>query len=389
METKKVSLTSVLIGFSFSVVVLLSALGGAVADRVFVIKPLEHLFPRNQPLLQSDSSEKQPEKSVVEVAQEARDSVVTIAIQKKGRVLNPFLSSPEALPQSKVDIGSGFSVSEKDGLIVTNKHVVSDPSAQYTVIDADGTEYAVEKLYRDPEYDLAILFTSARLPALSLANSDEAQTGQAVIAIGTALGEFRQTVTTGVISGLGRGIEAGDGFFTERIENLIQTDAAINPGNSGGPLLNMNGEALGVNVAVAQAENIGFAIPINTIQKSLDNFNKTGQFERPFLGVQYKILPKETALLNDVPEGAYVVRVNENSTAAQAGVLMGDIITVINDHLIKDEKGGVAAIINRMKIGDTVRMQVWRAGQIQELTGTLQATTHLSSTSNPPTDTLQ
>src|SRR5690606_17659717 len=116
-----------------------------------------------------------------------------------------------------------------------------------------------------------------------MANSDEVQIGQTAIAIGTPLGEFRQTVTLGIVSGLGRGIEASDGFQLERIDNLIQTDAAINPGNSGGPLLNSAGEVMGVNVAVAQAENIGFAIPINVVRASLENFQSTGQFDRPLL----------------------------------------------------------------------------------------------------------
>ncbi len=204
-----------------------------------------------------------------------------------------------------------------------------------------------------------------------LADSSQLKVGQSVVAIGTSLGEFRQSVTTGVISGLGRGIDASDGFSAEHIDDLIQTDAAINPGNSGGPLLSLNGEAVGVNVAMADAENIGFAIAINIVKSSIDNFNNTGKFDRPLLGVQYKLIPRETALLNDVPEGAYIVAVLPGTTAEKMGLKVGDILIKVDGQATKDTTGGLAGLINRKKIGDTVSVELWRNGALQTLSGEL------------------
>lgn len=378
-------------GLVISLLILISALGGAVADRLFVIKPLNILFP-NHGLIQNINNDLQQGKTVtplnvsnqndliVEVADRSQPAVVTISISKEVAKVDPFSQWPfiwdesnqPSTKQIERDIGTGFIVSQDDGLVVTNRHVVSDVEATYTLIDQDGQEHAVEKIYRDPVNDLAILQTSARLPALPLADSDQIRVGETVIAIGTALGEFRQTVTTGVVSGLGRGIQTEAAFLaSERIDNLIQTDAAINPGNSGGPLLNNRGEVIGINVAMAAAENIGFAIPINVVKDSLQNFNQTGRFDRPMLGVRYKIIPQETALLNDVPQGAYLIEIIPNSTASQMDLQLGDIIIKINGQKVADNQGGLAGIINRQKIGDEITLQVWRNGETLDLSGEL------------------
>ena len=177
-------------------------------------------------------------------------------------------------------------------------------------------------------------------------------------------------MTTGVISGLGRGIMAGDplGYSVEHLDNIIQTDAAINPGNSGGPLLNSVGQVIGVNVAVAgNAENIGFAIPINVVIDSLENFEATGKFERAFLGVEYRMLNKETALLNDVPEGAYVVVVVGESSAEVAGLLRGDILMEFEGEKLSGIKGGLAGAIGGKKVGDKIRLKYWRNGEVGEV----------------------
>jgi serine protease Do len=255
--------------------------------------------------------------------------------------------------------------------------VVADLDAKYKVIANDDREYEVQKIYRDPLNDLAILKieTNGLLP-VELGDSDQLKVGQFVIAIGTALGEFRHTVTTGVISGLGRGITAGSPFegSAEQIDNVIQTDAAINPGNSGGPLLNSAGQVIGVNVAVAAAgENIGFALPINVIKDAIDNFNQTGQFSRPFLGVRYRMISRDLALMNEVPQGAYVISVEENSAAQDAGLKPGDIIVKINDQKM-DEEGGLAKAINSKKAGDKLQLEVWREGETLNLTATLKST---------------
>jgi S1-C subfamily serine protease len=254
---------------------------------------------------------------------------------------------------------------------------VESTGAKYKIITKDDKEYDVTNIYRDPANDLAILKVNATLPeAMVLGDSDKNKVGQFVIAIGTALGEFRHTVTTGVISGLGRGIEAGDGWggSVEQLDNVIQTDAAINPGNSGGPLLNSAGQVIGVNVAVSQSgQNIGFALPINVVKSSLDNFNKTGQFNRPYLGVQYKVISKESALMNEVPEGAYVAGVVSGSPAETAGIKQGDIITKLGGKSVKDTEGGLVGIINQSKVGDTLDIEVFRDKKTQTLKVTLKS----------------
>ena len=201
---------------------------------------------------------------------------------------------------------------------------------------------------------------------LAMGDSAKLQVGQFVVAIGTPLGEFTNTVTFGVISGLGRGVDAGSPFqgFVERLDNVIQTDAAINPGNSGGPLLNSSGQVIGVNTAISsQGQSIGFAIPINSIRESVNNFNRTGQFNRPFLGVSYTIISEQASRLNEVPEGVLVREVVPNSSASQAQILPGDIITKIDGQPLKGEEGSLAAIISRKKIGDTIEIEYVRDGE--------------------------
>ncbi len=273
-------------------------------------------------------------------------------------------------------IGSGF-VIKGEGLIVTNKHVVSDSSLKYIIVDLKGATYDVEKIYRDPLNDVAILKTKTTpaggFPAVKLGDSGKLDVGQFVIAIGTALGEFRNTVTTGVVSGLGRGITAGSQFegFAERLDNVIQTDAAINPGNSGGPLLNSSGEVIGVNSAVAsQGQNIGFAIPINAIKDSIKNFNETGQFNRPYLGVAYRMLSKNVAVLNDLPEGAYISQVVKDSAAEKAGLKVGDIVIKIDGTKLTEENT-LATVISKKKTGDTITLTYFRDGKTQDTKATL------------------
>lgn len=328
------------------------------------------------------------ENLVVDVVKNVGPSVITIGAERSR--VNQNTNDPFSLffgrgqeqenTNEEQYIGSGFVV-KSDGLIVTNKHVVSDPDISYIVIDDDGKKYPITNIYRDPLNDIAILKTSSTptggFKTVELGNSDNLQVGQFVIAIGTALGEFRNTVTTGVISGLGRGITAGSPFegFAERLDNVIQTDAAINPGNSGGPLLNSAGQVIGVNSAVAsQGQNIGFSIPINSIKDSLNNFNATGQFNRPYLGVAYNIISERTAMVNEVPRGAYVQQVIQNSSADAAGVQEGDIITKIDGKNITDQEGGLAAVIAKKKIGDTITLTVYRNGNTQDIRVTLQAT---------------
>jgi len=212
------------------------------------------------------------------------------------------------------------------------------------------------------------------LTPVELGVSDNLKVGQFVIAIGTALGEFRHTVTTGVISGLGRGITAGTSFegYVERLDDVIQTDAAINPGNSGGPLLNSAGQVIGVNVAVASgAQNVGFALPINVVKEALDQFKTTGKFaSKPYLGVEYQMIPKDTAILNNVPQGAYVVNVVESSPAEKAGITPEDIITKMAGEELNEEKS-LADVIVSKEPGEVVELEIWRNGETLKLSATL------------------
>jgi len=312
------------------------------------------------------------ESTVIKVVESATPSVVTVSISKPAGtrdILGFFGRSTQSVGPVEQDIGTGF-VIDKTGMIATNKHVVSDTSAKYKVIiNKDGKDEAVdvEKIYRDPQTDLAILKVNRTdLIPVILGDSTKLKAGQLVVAIGTALGEFRSTVTTGVISGLGRGITAGSVFEgSEKLENVIQTDAAINPGNSGGPLLNSSGEVIGVNTAVStSAQNIGFAIPINIVKESIANFNSTGQFERPYLGVSYKMIGKRAAILNDLPQGGYVEEVLEDSPAKAAGIQAEDIIVEIDGQKLSEENGKTLAdFISKKKLGDSVSLKISREGK--------------------------
>ncbi len=277
-----------------------------------------------------------------------------------------------------VAIGSGFIISS-DGLVVTNKHVVSDPGT-YVVITSNDKTYKVQQIYQDPQNDIAVIKINPSdnpgqtLKPVTLGNSNNLQVGQFVVAIGTALGEFRNTVTTGVISGLGRGITAGDQFAgeTENLSDVIQTSAAINPGNSGGPLINDSNQVIGINTAVAQSgQNIGFALPINTVKDALNNFNQNGgKFTYPYLGVQYKMIDRNQAILDNVPQGAYIAQVVSGSPADSAGLQQGDIITKIDGQTL-NTTNALSDIISKKKVGQTINITYWRSGNTSTLNATL------------------
>ncbi|MBI2309421.1 trypsin-like peptidase domain-containing protein [Candidatus Collierbacteria bacterium] len=374
------------VGFAIGVLVVVSAVGGALTDRLynlpFISKFVSGKTGSQQKILEQKVLKE--ESVVVDIAEQASPSVVTVSVTAEKQTLEPFFIDPFGLfefnrpgrkEQVKQDIGTGFVID--GGLVVTNKHVVSSTDGKYRVITKDDKEFQVNKIYRDPTNDIAILKVDGMsVTAIRLGDSGNLKVGQFVIAIGTALGEFRHTVTTGVISGLGRGIQAGDPFGgnAEQLDNVIQTDAAINPGNSGGPLLNSAGEVIGINVAVAQgSQNIGFALPINSVKEVVDSFQKTGQFERPFLGVRYRMVSQKAAILNDVPQGAYVEDVVAGSPADNGGILNGDIITKIGGNKIEGkDDSGLAKEIAKRKVGDTIDIEVWRDGQTKNLKVTLQ-----------------
>ena len=233
----------------------------------------------------------------------------------------------------------------------------------------------MKRIYRDPVLDLAIVQIDAtNLSPLELGDSSKLKVGQVAIAIGNALGRFTNTVTTGIVSGLGRKVIAGDryGGSLESLDDLIQTDAAINPGNSGGPLLNSAGQVVGVNVATSEnAQNIGFAIPINAVKVVVDEFVSKGSVSRPFLGVQYRFISRDLALLYEVPQGVYIQVVIIGGPAEKAGVKAGDIITKIAGEAV-DSENEVSDVISKASIGQRIELEIWRDGKSLKLTATLE-----------------
>lgn len=310
------------------------------------------------------------ENAVIDVVEKTSPSVVAIGISR--RIVNPF--DPYALPRSQDStIGTGFVVSGK-GIVVTNKHVVGEINDTYSVVTRDDKKYTVQKIYRDPILDLAILQVDGQdLKPLELGDSSTIKVGQTAIAIGNALGRFTNTVTTGVVSGVGRKVVAGDPFSgsAESLDNLIQTDAAINPGNSGGPLLNSAGQVIAMNVATTEgAQNIGFAIPINSVKAIVDEFVQTGGVTRPYLGIRYKYISKDLGLLNEVPQGAYIQEVVVGGPAEKAGLQVQDIITRINGQPV-DSENKISEVIQKGKLGDQIKLRVWREGKEIDITATL------------------
>jgi len=272
----------------------------------------------------------------------------------------------------QVGAGSGFIISS-DGMILTNKHVVSDTTAEYTVITSDGKKYTAKVLARDPAQDLALVKIdgTAPFPNVVLGDSSKVQTGQSVIAIGNALGQFDNTVSVGVVSGQARTITAGDSSATtsETLENLIQTDAAINEGNSGGPLLNLKGEVIGVDTAIAQgAQNIGFVIPINSAKRDIDQVKATGKISYPYLGVRYTVVDDTVQSDNKlaVNYGVWVTSgdptqsaVMADSPAAVAGIKGNDIILQIDGKKI-DSTNTLSSVIANHNVGDKITLTVLR-----------------------------
>lgn len=279
--------------------------------------------------------------------------------------------------------GSGFFVSS-DGMIVTNRHVVDEMQADYTVIMSDKKEYSARVLARDPIQDIAILkIDGENFPALDLGDSESLRVGQSAIAIGNSLGEFSNTVSRGIVSGLRRNLVAGSGLGgSERLSGIIQTDAAINPGNSGGPLLDLSGKVIGINVAMAQgAQNIGFAIPVNSIKNALKEVKETGKISAPFLGVRFAIITPEIQKENNLPfeYGALVIRGQKmtdlavvlGSPADKAGIVENDIILEIDGVKINEDTQ-LSDIISNKRSGDTITLKLWRKGVMQDVKVTLE-----------------
>ncbi|MDD5430698.1 MAG: trypsin-like peptidase domain-containing protein [Candidatus Pacebacteria bacterium] len=344
------------------------------------------------------------EENIIKAIEKAEPSVVSIIITKDLPVVeqcpfNPFSDLPQEFQQffgdmngftqpcqtgtkkQEVGGGTGFVISQ-DGMILTNKHVVSDTKAEYTVLMNNGKKYPAKILATDPVQDIAIAKISVTgLKPLKLGDSDSIKLGQTAIAIGNALGEFRNTVTSGIISGLARKITAATNLSggVELLEGLIQTDAAINSGNSGGPLLNLRGEVIGINVAVASgAQSIGFAIPINKAKKDIDSVKSTGKISASYLGVRYSMITEEMAKQNNLSvtygalvrgssDGAAVVK---DSPAYKAGVQAEDIILEINGRKL-DQNNSLGAVLQRYNVGEKISLKILRNDKEITVTVTL------------------
>ena len=286
----------------------------------------------NSNLAQSRQAITQESEVISDVVSRVSPSVVSVVTESSGTVGSRSFTQQGA--------GTGVILSA-NGYIITNKHVV-DGSSTVGVVQSDGTTYDnVRIVGTDPANDIAFLKVEnpKNFKAARIGDSSKMSVGDKVIAIGNALGEYQTSVTSGIVSGLGRPLVAGDSQGQrERLTNLLQTDAAINPGNSGGPLVNLNGEIIGINTAIDQeAEGIGFAIPINDAKGLIKSVTETGKVSRAFLGVSHVMLTPEVAKEYELKttSGAYIVNedseaVTAGSPAAKAGIKDGDIITKIS-----------------------------------------------------------
>lgn len=320
---------------------------------------------------------------IVKIVKKVLPSVVSINVSKYLDVFESpfrpssfsfeeFLDIPKKRKKIKISGGSGFIVGQ-NGLILTNRHVVADPNAEYIIVSNENKKYKAEILAKDPINDIAILkIKEKKLPVLKLGNSSNLKLGQTVIAIGNTLGMFQNTVSVGVISGLSREIKAATTFEGKiiKLRGLIQTDAAINPGNSGGPLIDINGKVIGINSAmVLSAENIGFSLPSNTAKKDLEELKKYGRIRFPFLGIRYISLNKEIRKKHNLPVnwGALVISesfpesqaVISESPAQKAGLKELDIILEIEKEKISS-KNSLEDILQRFKVGDKINLKILR-----------------------------
>lgn len=286
--------------------------------------------------------------------------------------------------EQKVGTGTGFFVSA-DGLLVTNRHVIVDDSAKYTITTESGKTYNAKIVAKDNTFDVAVLKVEGRdFPHLKFGDSSQLRPGQSVIAIGNALGEFQNSVSVGVISGLSRSIVAGNSMFgsAEQLDNVIQTDAAINPGNSGGPLINADGLVIGVNVAVSQgAENIGFALPANMVKQIVESVQKNGEIVRPYLGVRYVAITPELKQANNLKAdyGVLILRgqnlndlaVMPGSPAHKAGLTENDIILEF-DGVKLNAQNSLATLIRQKNVGQKVKLLVLSSDKQKTIEVTLE-----------------
>lgn len=324
------------------------------------------------------------------IAEQVSPSVVSVDVTGQSAEIPDFFGfGGGSVPQRSA--GTGIIISD-DGYIVTNRHVVPDGTSNVSVTLSDGTQLSdvtvVGRTNDSDPLDIAILKVKdakgKKLQKATLGDSSKVQVGDKVIAIGNALGQFQNTVTDGIISGFGRSVTAaGSNGGSETLQNLFQTDAAINQGNSGGPLVNVNGEVIGINTAIAggEAQNIGFAIPVNDAKGLIQSVLNKGVFERPYLGIRYVSLTDDYAYQFNlsVKRGAYIVpaaggrsSIIAGSPADKAGLKEKDIITKIDGTEI-NEKNSLTSLIGRKAVGDEATLTIIRGGSEQTVKVKLEA----------------
>lgn len=324
--------------------------------------------------------------------------VVTAASSNVPPELERFFG--ESGPRTQAGAGTGVIISE-DGVIITNRHVVPEGTDSVTITLSDGTELekvsVIGRTNPSDSLDIAFLKIDDKegkiLKPARIGDSSLLQVGEDVVAIGNALGQFQNTVTSGIVSGFGRSVQAssGDGQSSvdqvESLDNLIQTDAAINQGNSGGPLVNLNGQVVGINTAIAgNAQNVGFSIPVNDIKGLIKQVLKNGKVTRPYIGVRYLPLTADIAKQNDLPvmAGAYIIpsgrpdqsSVLPGSPAADAGLREGDVITKVAGKDIS-ERNSLTSLLGAFEPGEKIALTIVRDDKAVKITITLGATPQL------------
>lgn len=348
---------AIIVMFSLIFGAMGSVLGIKTYGEIFGEKGLKTVFTGNKNIKVEENS------AIIDAVEKVGPSVVSITSEQNA--LDFFGQSSKSKSS-----GTGFIITE-DGLIITNKHVVSDDGAQYSVFTSDGKEYKAEVKAKDSLNDIAFLKINGNgLKAVEMGDSNSLKVGQTVVAIGNALGQYQNTVTSGVISAIGRAVPVSDGTGSDVLENVIQTDAAINPGNSGGPLINLEGQVVGINTAIdSSGQSIGFAIPINNVKNITEGVEKTGKVRRPYLGIRYVAITKEFASRNeiDVSYGVLIYGGEETpaivsgSPADRAGLKEDDILLEINGEKI-DKTHTLIGILQKYNPGDEVTLKYLREG---------------------------
>ena len=351
-----------------------------------------------QSLVQQRTILKNEANVISDIATQVGPSVVSVNVTSQSTSsTNPYYSlfGYGSGSSTQESAGTGI-ILNKDGLVLTNRHVVPSGTTDVSVTLSDGTVLddvkVIGRTSENDSLDIAFLKIGDKkdhtLTPATIGDSSLMKVGDSVVAIGNTLGQFQNTVTSGIISGYGRSIQASDGSSstsssTESLDGLFQTDAAINEGNSGGPLVNLAGEVIGINTAIASdSQNVGFAIPINDVVGLIQSVEQTGKLERPYLGVRYVLLTDDIAKEYNlkVSRGAYIPQQTSRSgetvvsggPADKAGIEPGDVITKIDGTAI-DEKTSLTSLLGKHKVGDSIKITVQRGDEVKTMSVTLAA----------------